>query len=299
MSSVKLIAVLFCRSETYATQKVAVDDYLSSLGVSYQNDTRVVQRNGYQTCLFELESHHDRAPTLGRMLSDWGATRDLDICTLRPKQFQCDYGLACFDMDSTLIKTEVIDELAKRAGVGAQVAAITLSAMRGEIDFKQSFAKRLSLLNGLPESVIADIANELPIMDGTADMFAALQARGIKTAILSGGFSYFAERLKSMFKIDYVFANELEVRSGALTGRAIEPIVDGEFKAQKLVALARELEISNDQVIAVGDGANDLPMLAKAGLGVAFHAKPVVQERAEFALNIPGLEGLIDLLKPC
>ncbi len=299
MSSVKLIAVLFCRAATYATQKVAVDDYLSSLSVSYRSDTRVVQRNGYQTCLFELESHHDRAPTLGQTLSEWAASRDIDICTLGLEQYHREYRLACFDMDSTLIKAEVIDELAKRAGVGEQVAAITLSAMRGEIDFKQSFAKRLSLLNGLPESVIEEIANELPIMDGAADMFAALRARGIKTAILSGGFNYFAERLKSIFKIDYVFANELEVRAGALTGRAIEPIVDGEFKAQKLVALARELEISNQQVIAVGDGANDLPMLAKAGLGVAFHAKPLVQDRAEFALNIPGLEGLIDLLKPC
>lgn len=204
--------------------------------------------------------------------------------------------LICFDMDSTLIQTECIDELAERAGVGEQVKAITERAMRGEIDFIESFRERVALLKGLDVSVMKDIAENLPITEGVERLMFALKHYGYKIAILSGGFTYFGEYLKQKFGIDYVYANELEVVNGKLTGRYIGDVVDGKRKAELLRLLAQVEKVDIAQTIAVGDGANDLPMLSTAGLGIAFHAKPKVVENAEQSINTIGLDGVLYFL---
>ncbi|MCF2592662.1 phosphoserine phosphatase SerB [Bacteroides caecigallinarum] len=204
--------------------------------------------------------------------------------------------LICFDMDSTLIQTECIDELAERAGVGEQVKAITERAMRGEIDFKESFTERVALLKGLDESVMKDIAENLPITEGVERLMFVLKHYGYKIAILSGGFTYFGEYLKRKFGIDYVYANELEIENGKLTGRYLGEIVDGKRKAELLRLLAQVEKVDIAQTIAVGDGANDLPMLSTAGLGIAFHAKPKVVENAEQSINTIGLDGVLYFL---
>lgn len=204
--------------------------------------------------------------------------------------------LICFDMDSTLIQTECIDELAERAGVGEQVKAITERAMRGEIDFKESFTERVALLKGLDESVMKEIAEDLPITEGVERLMFVLKHYGYKIAILSGGFTYFGEHLKRKFGIDYVYANELEIEDGKLTGRYLGEIVDGKRKAELLRLLAQVEKVDIAQTIAVGDGANDLPMLSTAGLGIAFHAKPKVVENAEQSINTIGLDGVLYFL---
>lgn len=204
--------------------------------------------------------------------------------------------LICFDMDSTLIETEVIDELAERAGVGAEVRGITERAMRGEIDFRESFKERVALLKGLDESVMKDIAEKLPITEGVERLMYVLKKYGYKIAILSGGFTYFGNYLKEKFGIDYVYANQLEIVDGKLTGRYLGDIVDGKRKAELLQLLAQVENVDIAQTIAVGDGANDLPMLSAAGLGIAFHAKPKVKETARQAINTIGLDGVLYFL---
>ena len=204
--------------------------------------------------------------------------------------------LICFDMDSTLIETEVIDELAIRAGVGDQVKAITERAMRGEIDFKESFTERVSLLKGLDVSVMRDIAEKLPITEGVERLMFVLKRCGYKIAILSGGFTYFGNYLKEKFGIDYVYANQLEIEDGKLTGRYAGEIVDGKRKAELLQLIAQVENVDIAQTIAVGDGANDLPMLSAAGLGIAFHAKPKVVANARQSINTIGLDGVLYFL---
>ena len=205
--------------------------------------------------------------------------------------------LICFDMDSTLIETEVIDELAMRAGVGDEVKAITESAMRGEIDFCESFRRRVAMLKGLDVSVMRDIAENLPITEGLDRLMSVLKRAGYKTAILSGGFTYFGEYLKQRFGFDYVYANELEIGSdGKLTGNYVGDIVDGKRKAELLRLIAQVENVNIAQTIAVGDGANDLPMIATAGLGIAFHAKPKVKATAEQSLSTIGLDGILYFL---
>lgn len=205
--------------------------------------------------------------------------------------------LICFDMDSTLIQTEVIDELAMRAGVGDKVKEITERAMRGEIDFKESFTERVALLKGLDSSVMRDIAEHLPITEGVDRLMYVLKRYGYKIAILSGGFTYFGEYLQKKYGIDYVYANELEIdEEGKLTGHYVGEIVDGRRKAELLKLIAQVEKVDIAQTIAVGDGANDLPMLSEAGLGIAFHAKPRVVANAKQSINTIGLDGVLYFL---
>lgn len=205
--------------------------------------------------------------------------------------------LICLDMDSTIIQTECIDELAMRAGVGEQVKAITARAMRGEIDFKESFRERVALLKGLDVSVMQDIAEHLPITEGAERLMSVLKRCGYKIAILSGGFTYFGEYLQRKFGIDYVYANELEIdEEGKLTGNYVGPIVDGQRKAELLKLIAQVEKVNLAQTIAVGDGANDLPMISEAGLGIAFHAKPRVAANARQSINTIGLDGILYFL---
>lgn len=204
--------------------------------------------------------------------------------------------LICFDMDSTLIETEVIDELAIRAGVGQQVKEITERAMRGEIDFTESFRERVALLKGLDVAVMKDIAENLPITEGVDRLMYVLKRYGYKIAILSGGFTYFGKYLQDKYGIDYVYANELEIEDGKLTGNYIGDVVDGKRKAELLRLIAQVEKVDIAQTIAVGDGANDLPMLGIAGLGIAFHAKPKVVANAEQSINTIGLDGVLYFL---
>lgn len=221
---------------------------------------------------------------------------DVDIAIQRDDAFRRNRRLVCFDMDSTLIRAEVIDELAKHAGVGEQVAAITERAMQGKLDFTESFTQRMALLEGLSETVLAEVAANLQLMDGAKTLVSNLRAYGYKTAILSGGFSYFGNHLKQTLGIDHVYANTLEIVDGKLTGRVIHPVVDASRKAQLLKQIAREEGLDPQQTIAVGDGANDLLMLSEAGLGIAFRAKPLVRESAKQSLSTHGLDGILYLL---
>lgn len=205
--------------------------------------------------------------------------------------------LICFDMDSTLIRTEVIDELADRAGVGEEVRKITESAMRGEIDFEESFKRRVALLKGLDTAVMKEIAENLPMTEGIDRLMEVLKRSGYKTAILSGGFTYFGNYLKQKYGFDYVYANELEIGpDGKLTGRYVGDIVDGKRKKELLRLLAQVENINIAQTIAVGDGANDLPMLSEAGLGIAFHAKPKVKAEAGQSISTIGIDGILYFL---
>ena len=204
--------------------------------------------------------------------------------------------LICFDMDSTLIETEVIDELAIRAGVGDQVKAITEAAMRGEIDFCESFRQRCALLKGLDVSVMQEIAENLPITEGVDRLMRILKKVGFKIAILSGGFTYFGNFLKQKYNIDYVYANELEIENGKLTGNHVGDIVDGKRKAELLRLIAQVENVDIRQTVAVGDGANDLPMISIAGLGIAFHAKPKVKATAKQSISTIGLDGILYFL---
>jgi phosphoserine phosphatase len=199
-------------------------------------------------------------------------------------------------MDSTLIQAEVIDELAKLHGVGEQVSRITAAAMRGELDFKQSLMRRVDLLRGLPAHRLQDLLHSIELADGAERLISTLKALGYKTAILSGGFNFFGKHLQGRLGIDYVFANDLEIANGALTGRLASEIVDGAKKAELLHSIARKENISLDQVVAVGDGANDLPMLNLAGMGIAFHAKPLVRQSASHSVSHLGLDSLLYLL---
>lgn len=222
---------------------------------------------------------------------------DFDISLQEDTIYRRCRRLICFDMDSTLIRTEVIDELADRAGVGEEVRAITEAAMRGEIDFQESFTRRVALLKGLDVSVMKDIAENLPITEGVDRLMEVLKRSGYKTAILSGGFTYFGNWLKRKYNFDYVYANELEVGpDGKLTGRYVGDIVDGRRKKELLRLLAQVENINIAQTIAVGDGANDLPMLSEAGLGIAFHAKPKVKAEASQSISTIGIDGVLYFL---
>jgi len=233
---------------------------------------------------------------LRREFMDISAELGVDVALQEDNVFRRNRRLVAFDMDSTLIQVEVIDELAKRYGVGEQVSAITAGAMRGEYDFKESLRRRLALLRGLDAGVLEDVARSLPLTEGAERLISNLKRLGFKIAIISGGFTYFGQRLKELLGIDYVYANTLDVKDGALTGKVKGAIVDGARKAQLLRSLAKKEGIDLQQVIAVGDGANDLPMLGIAGLGIAFHAKPKVKAGARQSISTLGLDAILYLI---
>jgi phosphoserine phosphatase len=220
----------------------------------------------------------------------------IDIAFQRESIFRRNRRIFAFDMDSTLIQGEVIDELAKMAGVGDQVVRITESAMRGEIGFDESFTRRVALLKGLAADRVFDLVDTIPLADGAERLIRTLRLLGYKTAILSGGFTFFARSLQQRLGIDYVHANELEISDGIVTGRVIPPIINGDRKAALLAEIAAEENVSLEQVVAVGDGANDIPMLNLAGMGIAYRAKPLVRQKADQSISCLGLDGLLYLL---
>lgn len=277
-----------------AAQGLNIDSILRLTG---RRSIRRTDQNVRACIEFSLRgTPHDQArmqADLMRMSHD----NEMDFSFQKDDMYRRMRRLICFDMDSTLIQTECIDELAKRAGVGDEVKAITASAMRGEIDFKESFTRRVALLKGLDISVMKDIAEHLPITEGADRLMSVLKRCGYKIAILSGGFTYFGEVLQRRYGIDYVYANELEIDSdGKLTGHYVGDIVDGQRKAELLRLIAQVEKVNLAQTIAVGDGANDLPMISEAGLGIAFHAKPRVVMGAQQSINTIGLDGVLYFL---
>ena len=255
------------------------------------------EKSNVRACIeFSVRGTPQNREEMQRKLMQLSSELGMDFSLQQDNMYRRMRRLICFDMDSTLIQTECIDELADRAGVGDQVRAITESAMRGEIDFKESFTQRVALLTGLDESVMKEIAENLPITEGVERLMFVLKRYGYKIAILSGGFTYFGEYLQKKFGIDYVYANELEIIDGKLTGRYLGDVVDGKRKAELLRLIAQVEKVDIAQTIAVGDGANDLPMLSLAGLGIAFHAKPKVVANARQAINTIGLDGVLYFL---
>jgi phosphoserine phosphatase len=220
----------------------------------------------------------------------------IDVAFEEAAQYGRSRRLIAFDMDSTLIQAEIIDELAKMKGVGDEVARITEAAMRGELDFKQSFTRRLSLLRGLPEARVCELLDRVPLSNGAERLISTLKSHGYRTAILSGGFTFFGERLQSRLGIDYLHANVLEIKDGFVTGNVVLPIMDGQRKAEMLTEIAAKEDIPLEDVVAVGDGANDLPMMGVAGMGIAYWAKPLVRQNAQHSISTLGLDAILYLL---
>ena len=278
-----------------AQQGLNIDDIKRLTGrIPITNDGKTPQRSCIE---FSVRGNPIDKETMQTEIMRISNELGFDVSLQEDNMYRRCRRLICFDMDSTLIQTECIDELAIRAGVGDKVKAITASAMRGEIDFKESFTQRVALLKGLDVSVMKEIADHLPITEGVDRLMRVLKRTGYKIAILSGGFTYFGNVLKNKYGIDYVYANELEIDdNGKLTGRYLGEIVDGRRKAELLSLLAQVENVNIAQTIAVGDGANDLPMLKTAGLGIAFRAKPKVKETAQQSISTIGIDGVLYFL---
>ncbi len=300
----RYIVTLISRKAT-ALQLAKVSDIIYNQGLNIDTITRLTGRvslededsNKPKACIqFSVRGNPKNEAEMRSSFMKVSKEIGADIAFQVDNIFRRNRRLVCFDMDSTLIQTEVIVELAKKAGVGKKVDEITEAAMRGEIDFDESFKQRVSLLKGLDESVMQDIAENLPITEGAERLFKTLKKYGYRTAILSGGFTYFGKYLQHKFDIDYVFANDLEIENGKLTGNHLGDIVNGEMKAEWLKKLAFKEDIKLEQVIAIGDGANDLPMINVAGLGIAFHAKPKVKENAKQTISTIGLDAVLYLM---
>ena len=283
-----------------AATKIIADQGLnidSILRLTGRMSIKKPERNVRACIEFSLRGTPADREQMQATLMQMASEQEIDFSFQRDDMYRRMRRLICFDMDSTLIQTECIDELAARAGVGDQVKAITERAMRGEIDFKESFAERVALLKGLDSRVMQEIAEEMPITEGVDRLMSVLKRCGYKIAILSGGFTYFGEYLRRRYGIDYVYANELEVgEDGKLTGRYIGDIVDGKRKAELLKLIAQVEQVNLAQTIAVGDGANDLPMISEAGLGIAFHAKPRVKATAQQSISNIGLDCVLYFL---
>ena len=287
-------AQIAATSEIITRQGLNIDSILRLSGrMSIVNPVKNVR-----ACIqFSLRGTPADRNAMQAELMKMSAERGIDFSFQRDDMYRRMRRLICFDMDSTLIQTECIDELAERAGVGAEVKKITERAMRGEIDFRESFTQRVKLLKGLDASVLKEIAETMPITEGVDRLMSILKQCGYKIAILSGGFTYFGEYLQRRYGIDYVYANELEIGDdGKLTGNYVGEIVDGHRKAELLKLIAQVEKVNLAQTIAVGDGANDLPMISEAGLGIAFHAKPRVAASAMQSINTIGLDGVLYFL---
>jgi phosphoserine phosphatase len=253
--------------------------------------------NAGRACLeLSLRGEPDDPDAMKAQFLSISQEMDIDISFQQDNFYRRNRRLVVFDMDSTLIHEEVIDELAQEAGVGDAVARITAAAMRGEIDFRESLTRRVALLEGLDTALLSKVAQRLTLTEGADRLLKTLKLLGYRTAVISGGFDFFGEHLQTLLPLDVVHANRLEIADGRLTGRVCEPVIDGEHKAQVVRSLADDMGIELAQVIAVGDGANDLPMLGIAGLGIAFHAKPLVQRSARQAISTIGLDGVLYLM---
>ncbi|HTB96309.1 MAG TPA: phosphoserine phosphatase SerB [Terracidiphilus sp.] len=283
-------------------QIARVSSIITSHGMNVDRIDRLSERlssheDEFNACI-EFAVRGDAAEEPAMRADFLEAAKDLgiDIAFQRESIFRRNRRLFAFDMDSTLIQGEVIDELARMAGVGEKVAKITEAAMRGELNFDESFTCRVGLLKGLPAERALALLESIPLADGAERLIRTLKLLGYKTAILSGGFTFFAHHLQRLLGIDYIHSNELEIVSGKVTGRVIPPIINGARKAELLGDLARRECISLEQVVAVGDGANDIPMLNLAGMGIAYRAKPLVRQKADHSISYLGLDGLLYLL---
>ncbi len=297
------IVTLLARKIT-AEQLAAVTAVGTQYGLNFDHITRLSGRipldsvdQQTKACIeFSARGEVANLSELRKAFMQLAASMDADIAVQEDNLYRRNRRLVCFDMDSTLIDAEVIDELAKEAGVGEQVAAITESAMQGHIDFNESFRRRMALLKGLDESVLQKVAQRLVLTEGAEKLIFYLKELGYKTAILSGGFDYFGHYLQNKLGIDYVYANQLDIVAGKITGEVTGDIVNGDKKAELLQQLAEKENLSLEQVVAVGDGANDLPMLSVAGLGIAFRAKPLVQASAKQSISQLGLDSILYLV---